>query len=245
VVRIKTSAGIQTKIKSGGSGFISQNDPRLLFGLGKDENAEWLEVTWANGKVERFEGNLTAGANLFLKEGTGQTQAVKLGRGNLPDPLTKAETFARGLKIKIGQPIPDFMVKTLSGAATTLQKQLKPKRSTLINIWATWCLPCAKEMPELEKMRIPLAARGIDIIGINVDTETNAPIGKYVKGKGVTYPILIGGVPAIENLYATDEMSVPLSILVDENGIIKDLIPGWSAETQRKFAALVGKGVEK
>ena len=40
VVRVKTSAGVLTKIKSGGSGFISQHDPRLLFGLGKDERAD-------------------------------------------------------------------------------------------------------------------------------------------------------------------------------------------------------------
>src|SRR4030095_16759009 len=56
VVRVKTKAGILTKIKSGGSGFISQNDPRLHFGLGKDAGAEWLDVTWANGKGERFSG---------------------------------------------------------------------------------------------------------------------------------------------------------------------------------------------
>src|SRR5215213_2472393 len=76
VVRVKTSAGILTKIKSGGSGFISQHDPRLLFGLGKDQKAESIEVTWANGKVERFEAVASAGSTLLLKEGTGKAQAV-------------------------------------------------------------------------------------------------------------------------------------------------------------------------
>src|SRR5829696_9950903 len=40
VVRVKTSQGTLTKIKSGGSGFVSQHDPRLLFGLGGDERAQ-------------------------------------------------------------------------------------------------------------------------------------------------------------------------------------------------------------
>ena len=100
-------------------------------------------------------------------------------------------------------------------------------------------------MPELEKLRTRLAARGIDLIGVNVDTETGVNIRKYVAEKRVRYPILVGGVEAIENLYATDELTVPLSILVDEKGIVRDLIPGWSAETQRKFAAMIGEETEK
>jgi thiol-disulfide isomerase/thioredoxin len=240
VVRVKTSAGTLTKIKSGGSGFVSQHDPRLLFGLGKDERAEWIEVAWANGKVEKFEANAAANSTLFLKQGTGKAQALSVAKANLPDPLTKAQIFARTLKIEIGKPLPDFALKTLNGAARSMKTQFKPGRSTLINIWATWCLPCAKEMPELEKLRPRLSARGVDIVGVNVDTISNVSVRKYVADKRVTYPNFVGGVAAIEQLYATDELSVPLSILVDEKGVVRDLIPGWSAETQRKFALLIG-----
>ncbi len=240
VVRVKTSAGILTKIKSGGSGFISQHDPRLLFGLDKDERAESIEVTWANGATERFEGDAANSSTLVLKKGSGKAEEISTGKSNLPDPLTKAEIFAQGLKIKIGAPLPDFAVKTLSGAASSVKKQMKAGRQTLINVWATWCIPCAKEMPELEKMRGKLAANKIDLIGINVDTEKGANIKGYIANKRVTYPNIIGGVAAIENIYATDELSVPLTILVDERGIVTDLIPGWSAETQRKFAVLFG-----
>ncbi len=69
VVRVKTSAGIQTQLKSGGTGFVSSNDPRLLFGLGDDEQAEWLEVTWPNGRKRRIEGP-KAGATVVLREST-------------------------------------------------------------------------------------------------------------------------------------------------------------------------------
>lgn len=240
VVRVKTSAGTLTKIKSGGSGFISQHDPRLLFGLGEDARAEWIEVTWSNGAVERFAGEAAKGSTLILKQGAGKSQSVTIGKTNLPNPLTKAEIFAQGLKIKIGQPLPDFAVKTLLGKASSVKKQMKAGRQTLINVWATWCVPCAKEMPELERMRGRLAANKIDLIGLNVDTEKGANVKGYIAGKRVTYPNIIGGVTAIEQIYATDELSVPLTILVSEKGIVTDLIPGWSAETQRKFGILTG-----
>lgn len=239
VVRVKTSAGILTKIKAGGSGFISQHDPRLLFGLGKDQRAEWIEVTWANGKVERFDANAAAGATLLLKEGAGKAENLQLGKANLPDPLTKAEIFARGLKIQIGKPLPDFALKNASGAAAgSLKRRFKPGRRTLINVWATWCVPCAKEMPELERMRATLAANKIDLLGLNVDIEATADVRGYAAKQRVSYPIFLGGVQAIEKIYATDDYSVPLSILVDDNGVVIDLIPGWSAETERKLESL-------
>ncbi len=240
VVRVKTTAGTLTKIKSGGSGFISQHDPRLHFGLGKDERAEWVEVTWSDGKVERFAGDFTAGGSFQLKEGTGKAARLTLRTAKLSDPLSKAEIFARSLKIAIGKSLPDFAVKRMNGVASSVRKSLKPGRLTLINIWATWCLPCAKEMPELEKMRVQLAARNIDIVGLNVDTEKDVNIRKYVADRRITYPIIIGAVPALESIYATDEVTVPLSILVDDKGVVKDVIPGWSAETQKKLKMLIG-----
>ncbi|HYP52794.1 MAG TPA: CRTAC1 family protein, partial [Pyrinomonadaceae bacterium] len=126
VVRVKTSAGTLTKIKSGGSGFISQHDPRLLFGLGRDARAEWVEVTWASGKAERFAGEFGAGTSWLLREGAGRAEALKLGRAKLPDPLTREQMFARGLKVAVGQPLPELNLKTVGGQSVTLRSQMKP-----------------------------------------------------------------------------------------------------------------------
>jgi len=238
VVRVKTSAGTLTKIKSGGSGFISQHDPRLLFGLGKDRKAESIEVTWSNGRVERFTGEALAGSTLLLKQGEGKSEDVKLAKTNLPDPLTKTEIFAKGLKIQIGKPFPDFNLKKLTGVSSSMRNEFTQGRQTLINIWATWCIPCATEMPELQRIYGKLAERGIDLIGLNVNAEEDANIKDYLAKKGITYPTLVGGTKAIEQIYATEELTVPFTILVDENGIVADLIPGWSKATHDRILEL-------
>lgn len=69
VVRVETSAGTLTKIKSGGAGFLAQHDPRLVFGLGDDKLARRVEVTWPSG-ARSTSRNLRPGGTLVLTEPT-------------------------------------------------------------------------------------------------------------------------------------------------------------------------------
>ncbi len=247
VVRVRTSAGTLSKVKDGGQGYMSQHDPRLLFGLGSDDRAEWIEVAWPNGENERFEADARAGSSLLLRQGTGRAEPQALRRAQLPDPLSEEEAFARSLKLVVGQPLPELAVKTLDGTQTSLRQrqQQVPGRRMLINVWATWCLPCAAEMPELEQLRPLLASRGVDIIGLNVDTAPEAKIEEFIAMTGVGYAIYLGGLPAIEQLYARDELVIPVSFLIDEQGVVSEIIPGWSSQTRRRLAALAGLGSEQ
>jgi thiol-disulfide isomerase/thioredoxin len=238
VVRLRTSAGTLTKVKAGGSGFLSQSDPRLLFGLGKDTAAQDIEVTWSNGHIEDFSADARAGSTLLLRYGTGKAEILDVAQSRLPDPPTKEELLTRGLKFKIGAPFPVAEVRTLSGERVKLHDLIRPGHRTLINLWATWCVPCVKEMPELNRMRTAFAQNGVDLVGLNVDTDPDAQIRPFLQRLQVNYPIYKGGTAAVEQLFATDELTVPLSVVLDTNGKVEQLISGWSPESKHKFEAL-------
>jgi thiol-disulfide isomerase/thioredoxin len=237
VVRVKTSAGILTKIKAGGSGYLSQHDPRLLFGLGQDERAEWLEVTWPSGSKQKFE-NIPSCASLRLTEGSDKFETLTEKPAKLPDPLTREQLLLQTLKFKLGEPFPALNVTTLAGKQGALRSFTARGHKTLVNLWATWCGPCAKEMPELERLQARLKANKIQLIGLSIDTDGIGVVRDYVKQKRVTYPIFVAGEQGLGRIYATDEASVPLSVLLDEQGRVLEVLSGWSKRTAERLERL-------
>jgi thiol-disulfide isomerase/thioredoxin len=240
VARVHTSAGVLTKTKAGGNGYISQNDPRLLFGLGRDVRAEAVEVTWPNGEVERFLGPFSTGATVRLVESSGRAESQRLAASRLPDPLAPAEAIAADLRVKVGLPMPDVALVDLEGRRTSLLRLLEPDRRLLVNVWATWCGPCKREMPELEALRERLASRGLDLVGVSVDTEPDAPVAAFARER-VRYPVYRIDPGAMGQIYATDEAVVPVSFLVGPDGRVEELIAGWSDATRLRFDDLLGE----
>jgi thiol-disulfide isomerase/thioredoxin len=245
VVRVKTTAGIETKIKAGGSGFVSQNDPRLLFGLGKDKQAEYVEVTWPNGQQQRF-ANVAANTSIAVTEGNDKFAVSKESKANLPDPLTKEDQLFATLKLKKGLPFPALMVEQLDGTKAPLASLQTKGHKTLINLWATWCIPCLKEMPELDKLYPQFQANKISLIGLSIDTDEDGKKGfqlvnDFLTKRKVSYPIAVIGEAGGRQIYAVEDPAVPLSILLDEQGHIEKVISGWSKQTALEFEKLTKK----
>ena len=249
IVRVKTSAGILTKVKSGGAGFLGQHDPRLLFGLGSDTAAEWVEITWPGGATQRLD-NVPTGASIRAIEGSAGAVATETladeHRFSLVDPLPPEDALFAKLTINRAERMPDLSLESLEslespdGAATSLHEITAPGRRTLLNIWATWCIPCRKEMPELELLAPRLAAAGIDLVGLSIDTEqTRHRVVPFLDSLGITYPSYFADTDEVAALYRGANIFVPMSILLDENGRPARVFSGWSPQTEAALEELV------
>ncbi len=116
---------------------------------------------------------------------------------------------------RIGQPIPQFTLTTTAGEKiSSLDLRGKP---TLLDFWATWCDTCVREMPELPKLNL-------DIISINID-----PPGHLPKSLPPWTQVMsgIGTADATWQIFQslTKDGSLPLYVLIDENGIIRQAGP--------------------
>src|SRR5476651_1079491 len=59
-------------------------------------------------------------------------------------------------------------------------------RTVLLNLWATWCVPCRKEMPALEALQEKLGGPGFEVVAINIDTRDPDKPKAWLKDVGVT-----------------------------------------------------------
>src|SRR6478609_7341682 len=66
----------------------------------------------------------------------------------------------------------------------------------VVNFWATWCAPCREEIPGFVKFQQQYGTRGVQIVGIAIDTAER--VAPYVQEIGINYPILVGGIETMD-----------------------------------------------
>ncbi|MGH9261925.1 MAG: TlpA disulfide reductase family protein, partial [Acidimicrobiales bacterium] len=91
-------------------------------------------------------------------------------------------------------------------------------RVLLVNIWATWCLPCRVEMPSLERLHRRFAGTDFRIVAVSVDKDDAAVVNDFVRELGLTFEVLHDREGTIERLYRTT--GVPESFVIDRHGVI-------------------------
>jgi peroxiredoxin len=240
VVRVKSSAGIQTKIKAGGSGFLSQNDPRLLFGLGKDHHAEWVEITWPSGAVQKL-GRIGSDTSIKIVEGREDYVTIAEHRFQLPDPLSKPEALMARLGLRKGDPFPDVTLRAPEDDREIhLGDLFRPGRRYLVNLWATYCIPCREEMPELQKLYPRFREMGIELLGVSIDVDTVDRVQAFLEEKEIHYPIYTTEEASISRIFSRGEVFIPTSALLDDRGHVLEIFSGWSEESRAAIHRLAG-----
>lgn len=115
---------------------------------------------------------------------------------------------------------PDLTLTTLDGQTLTLS-ELKGKRVVLA-MWATWCPPCAKEVPHFIKLTEEVPPEDLIIIGVSDEPEED--IRKFAEEKGINYALVsTSDLPAPYS----DVMSIPATFMIDRNGVIQRVLEGY------------------
>ena len=116
-----------------------------------------------------------------------------------------------------GFPAPDFAAADLAGTSVALDDL--EDRVVLLNVWATWCVPCLREMPGLQELSEAYASEGLEVIGVSVDRGSAVDrIHSFVDEHAITYRILHD--PDSEVAAAFRTIGVPETFLIGRDGTI-------------------------
>ncbi|MBO9129051.1 TlpA disulfide reductase family protein [Bacillus sp. 165] len=140
---------------------------------------------------------------------------------------TAQEVFAsQGLEV--GKKAPDFELQTLDGKKTKLS-DLKGKK-VILNFWATWCPPCKKELPEMQKFN-EKHGEDVTILAVNYTISEKGKaqgVQQFATEQGITFPILLDTDSSVSNMYKI--ITIPTSYFIDSKGIIRQKFIGPMTE---------------
>ena len=125
---------------------------------------------------------------------------------------------------QVGSRLPDFTLKDLRGNEVS-SARLRGK-VVIIDIWATWCQPCKKEMPGYQKLVDRYGARGFAVIGFKSDImmDTEDPI-RFAKEIGVHYPLAVASADVLQKFGGIK--GLPTTMIYDREGILRDKVIGF------------------
>ncbi len=218
-----------------GSGFLAQSSSWLHFGLEPGAEVDRLVVHWPGGESETFHG-LKAGGRYQLLQGNSGEGAERWQTPSRPSELALTEppagpapTPRRALLVS-RPPIPEVSYRSFGGATVDLSPRLAGP--TLLNLWASWCLPCAAELGDLEKRSGELRSAGLEILALSVDgLDPEKGTGPeqaraFVERLDASFTFGLARRPLLDKLQLLHDrmfsrripFAVPTSLLIDSNG---------------------------
>lgn len=153
--------------------------------------------------------------------------------------------------VVVGSEAPDFAYPTLDGDTVALADH--EGKVVLVNVWATWCAPCRREMPSMERLYRRLEGEDFEILAVSVDARSGetddygrlgGDLREFAESLDLTFPILHDVRGRIQRTYQTT--GVPESFVVGRDGRIYKKVSGeteWdSPQNEQLIRRLLAEG---
>jgi cytochrome c biogenesis protein CcmG/thiol:disulfide interchange protein DsbE len=123
-------------------------------------------------------------------------------------------------------PAPSLELPLLEGGTASLDSLRG--RVVMVNIWATWCAPCRREMPSMQRVYERFAGDGFAILAVAVDDDPgdrgedgriDGKVSAFVEEYGLTFPVAVDPTGGTERLFGTQYL--PTTLLIDRSGTIR------------------------
>jgi cytochrome c biogenesis protein CcmG/thiol:disulfide interchange protein DsbE len=133
---------------------------------------------------------------------------------------------AQNPQVVVGKTVPDFNISFYPGYEYNGLKEIKLSdlkgKVIFINVWASWCVPCSQEAPDLEKAWQALKDRG-DVVFVGIDyVDTPAGANEYLTKFSITFPNAPDLRSAISSILNRN-MGVPETYILDRQGVLQKI----------------------
>ena len=141
---------------------------------------------------------------------------------------------------RVGSSAPAFSLPTASGKNASLGA-LKGQ-VVLVDFWASWCVPCRESFPFLNRMHHQYGARGLHILGINVD-EKRADATRFLDKFPAQFSVLYDAAGDTPKAY--DLKVMPSSYLIGRDGKIRIVHKGFRAKDEAALEAAIASALQE
>jgi thiol:disulfide interchange protein DsbD len=186
---------VLVELYTDGTDAASDENQKLQLDLFKTVAIPFYAIIDPDGKVIASFPSLTKNAAEYLAF----LQSPK------STPAKSAAAVASGNDSAIPQPT------TLDGKPLAIPAG----KIVVVDFWATWCIPCIKEIPSFNKLHDEFASKGVEVIGIGMDEEGAARIKPFLTKHKFSYTVAVGK-PAFNETYKLDLL--PVALVFDRSG---------------------------
>jgi thiol-disulfide isomerase/thioredoxin len=134
----------------------------------------------------------------------------------------------------LGKPAPDFKLEGLKKGVALKLADGKDK-AILLDFWATWCGPCKKELPVLQKIYEKYQGKGAIFIAVNAH-EPRDKVERFAADNKLTIPVGLDSDGKMEEAYGVSDV-LPTTVLIDRKGVIRRVYYGFEPDMEKKISA--------